>query len=97
MPRQRSSPWAARPPPRPDDGVLAPQDETSMQEPRPDPATATITCPECATRARAAMPENACQYFYVCTGCGVRLTPRAGDCCVFCSYSDSVCPPRQAG
>jgi hypothetical protein len=41
------------------------------------------------------MPENACQYFYSCTSCGTVLRPLAGDCCVFCSYSDQVCPPKQ--
>ncbi|HEX6268144.1 MAG TPA: GDCCVxC domain-containing (seleno)protein [Burkholderiales bacterium] len=24
-----------------------------------------------------------------------RLAPRAGDCCVFCSYGDVPCPPIQ--
>jgi hypothetical protein len=23
------------------------------------------------------------------------LRPRQGDCCVFCSYSDAICPPRR--
>ena len=41
------------------------------------------------------MPTDACQYFYACVGCGVVLKPLPGDCCVFCSYADQVCPPRQ--
>ena len=41
------------------------------------------------------MPENACQHLYRCTGCGELLKPNPGDCCVFCSYADTVCPPRQ--
>jgi hypothetical protein len=57
---------------------------------------ATITCPECNVSAVEAMPTNACVHFYTCTGCGVRLQPLAGDCCVFCSYSDQVCPPKQS-
>ncbi len=56
---------------------------------------ATITCPACGKSAREVMPENACVCSYVCTGCGKRLTPKPGDCCVFCSYADSVCPPKQ--
>ncbi len=56
---------------------------------------ATITCPACGTHAREAMPTNACQHFYPCTGCGEMLKPMPGDCCVFCSYSDSACPPKQ--
>jgi predicted nucleic acid-binding Zn ribbon protein len=56
---------------------------------------ATITCPACGAAAREVMPENACRYLYVCKACGERLRPKPGDCCVFCSYSDAVCPPRQ--
>jgi hypothetical protein len=41
------------------------------------------------------MPTDACQYFYDCAHCGVRLKPKAGDCCVFCSYGDVLCPPVQ--
>jgi hypothetical protein len=57
---------------------------------------ATIVCPLCGTRARETMPENACQHFYRCTGCGEMLKPKPGDCCLFCSYADTACPPRQA-
>src|ERR1700693_2926889 len=56
---------------------------------------ATITCPLCGASARERMPESACQLYYVCTGCGERLRPAPGDCCVFCSYADTVCPPMQ--
>ena len=28
------------------------------------------------------MPTDACQSFYVCTGCGTKLRPKSGDCCV---------------
>jgi len=28
--------------------------------------------------------------FYECTGCGIKLKPKAGDCCVFCSYGSCV-------
>jgi hypothetical protein len=41
------------------------------------------------------MPTHACQYFYDCKGCGAVLKPKAGDCCVFCSYGDVPCPPIQ--
>ena len=39
----------------------------------------------------------ACLFFYTCATCGTVLRPRAGDCCVFCSYSDQVCPPKRTG
>ena len=41
------------------------------------------------------MPTDACQFFYDCRGCGERLKPEAGDCCVFCSYGTMPCPPTQ--
>jgi hypothetical protein len=46
----------------------------------------TITCPKCGYQATEQMPTDACQFFYDCRGCGERLKPEAGDCCVFCSY-----------
>lgn len=41
------------------------------------------------------MPMDACQFFYDCAGCGTVLRPKAGDCCVFCSYGSVPCPPIQ--
>ncbi len=41
------------------------------------------------------MPEDACQYFYQCKGCGVMMKPKRGDCCVCCSYGDVKCPTGQ--
>jgi hypothetical protein len=58
---------------------------------------AVLTCPLCGAQAPETMPENACQHFYRCTGCGQTLKPREGDCCVFCSYADVRCPPMQGG
>jgi hypothetical protein len=29
------------------------------------------------------MPTDACRYFYECIGCGTKLQPKSGDCCVF--------------
>jgi hypothetical protein len=55
-----------------------------------------ITCPDCGYRAVETMPTDACQFFYDCKGCGTRLKPKAGDCCVFCSYGSLPCPPVQA-
>jgi len=58
-------------------------------------ATSTLTCPHCGGQATEAMPTDACQFFYTCTHCGTTLRPRAGDCCVFCSYGSLPCPPKQ--
>ena len=41
------------------------------------------------------MPTDACQFFYDCGGCGERLKPETGDCCVFCSCGTMACPPTQ--
>lgn len=56
----------------------------------------TILCPECGHSKKERMPTNACQYFYECEQCGELLRPKAGDCCVFCSYGDMKCPPKMA-
>jgi hypothetical protein len=56
-----------------------------------------ITCPRCGHRRTEHMPTDACQFFYDCKGCGVRLKPKLGHCCVFCSYGTVPCPPVQSG
>ena len=56
----------------------------------------TITCPACGRAKEEAMPEDACQWFYECSGCGALLRPKSGDCCVFCSYGSVKCLPIQA-
>ena len=43
------------------------------------------------------MPTDACLFFHECAGCRALLRPKAGDCCVFCSYGSVPCPPIQAG
>ena len=55
----------------------------------------TLTCPVCGHQKTETMPTDACQYFYECSGCKTLLKPKAGDCCVFCSYGDVPCPPIQ--
>lgn len=57
----------------------------------------TLVCPQCGHLEKEEMPEDACQFFYECRGCGELLRPLPGDCCVFCSYGDVKCPPIQLG
>ena len=57
----------------------------------------TITCPECGHQKMEVMPTNSCQYFYECEACKALLKPKAGDCCVFCSFGTVACPPVQQG
>jgi hypothetical protein len=54
-----------------------------------------LTCPRCGLTAVEDMPTEACLYFYECTECHTLLRPKAGDCCVFCSYGSVKCPPIQ--
>lgn len=56
---------------------------------------AYLICPFCHKKQGAVMPVNACQHFYKCLFCQKIIKPKQGDCCVFCSYSDSKCPPKQ--
>ncbi|MGB9332772.1 MAG: GDCCVxC domain-containing (seleno)protein [Steroidobacteraceae bacterium] len=58
--------------------------------------TCELTCPNCGHRSTETMPVDACIYFYDCAGCRAVLRPKAGDCCVFCSYGSVPCPPVQA-
>lgn len=55
-----------------------------------------ITCPGCGAAKTEPMPTDACQIFYECTSYGIKLRPKPGDCCVFCSYGSVPCPPIQA-
>lgn len=55
----------------------------------------TLTCPHCGASHTERMPEEACQFFYQCSACKQVLKPKAGDCCVYCSYGSMKCPPTQ--
>ena len=59
------------------------------------PLLVTITCPNCGASAEETMPTNCCVFFYECTACRAMLRPKGGDCCVFCSYGNTRCPPMQ--
>ncbi len=54
-----------------------------------------ITCPICGFKRKEEMPVDACLFFYECLGCHARLKPLPGDCCVFCSFGNEKCPPKQ--
>ncbi|PJC33242.1 hypothetical protein CO051_01825 [Candidatus Roizmanbacteria bacterium CG_4_9_14_0_2_um_filter_39_13] len=55
----------------------------------------TLTCPRCGFKKEEIMPADVCQFFYQCQRCNEVLKPKEGDCCVFCSYADTRCPPKQ--
>ena len=73
------------------------QDPTWCTKQPPMQIESVLTCPHCGHQSAETMPTDACRFFYDCKGCGVRLKPRQGDCCVFCSYGSVPCPPIQAG
>ena len=54
-----------------------------------------ISCPWCAFTSSERMPVDYCQARYECRGCAALLKPKPGDCCVFCSYGTTPCPPVQ--
>lgn len=55
----------------------------------------TITCPLCGHQVTETMPNDFCQFYYDCHGCGDVLRPNKGDCCVFRSFGTAPCPPIQ--
>ncbi|WP_297651135.1 GDCCVxC domain-containing (seleno)protein [Hydrogenophaga sp.] len=59
--------------------------------------TSVLTCPECRHSKAETMPTDACQWSYECEKCHAVLRPKAGDCCVYCSYGTVPCPPIQEG
>lgn len=54
-----------------------------------------VTCPNCGHKEEEMMPLDACVRFYECKQCKTILKPKAGDCCVFCSYGTVPCPDKQ--
>jgi len=55
----------------------------------------TLTCPQCGHATLEEMPMDSCCFFHECVHCHALLRPKAGDCCVFCSYGSVKCPPVQ--
>ncbi|HEX6051916.1 MAG TPA: GDCCVxC domain-containing (seleno)protein [Gemmatimonadaceae bacterium] len=55
----------------------------------------TLTCPNCGAKTHDSMPVDACVYLWSCPVCKATVSPKQGDCCVFCSYGTVPCPPVQ--
>jgi hypothetical protein len=55
----------------------------------------TIRCPECGFKKTETMSADSCQIMYDCEECKAILRPSLGDCCVFCSFGTTPCPPIQ--
>ena len=54
-----------------------------------------IKCPKCNFIKLERMPIDNCLIIYNCEQCHKTITPKEGDCCVFCSYGTISCPPIQ--
>ncbi|WP_081478824.1 GDCCVxC domain-containing (seleno)protein [Candidatus Aquiluna sp. IMCC13023] len=54
-----------------------------------------LTCPNCGQIETHEMPTQWCQHAWICVSCSFRVTPKTGDCCVYCSYGSVICPVRQ--
>ena len=57
--------------------------------------TSEITCPECGNKSTEVLPTDVCAIIYTCENCKTELTPKDGDCCVFCTYGTHKCPSMQ--
>jgi len=57
--------------------------------------TSEITCPKCGFKKTETLPTDVCVIKYTCQKCGEVLHPKEGDCCVFCTYGDHMCPSKQ--
>lgn len=57
--------------------------------------TSEITCPECGHKEVETLPTEVCMIKYDCKNCGEVLTPKDGDCCVFCTHGTHKCPSKQ--
>ncbi|MFN7981146.1 MAG: GDCCVxC domain-containing (seleno)protein [Vicinamibacterales bacterium] len=57
----------------------------------------TLTCPQCLRAVTESMPLDRCVFFWECPSCHAVMKPKAGDCCVYCSFGDRRCPPMQSG
>jgi hypothetical protein len=55
----------------------------------------TVICPHCGSPHEARMAEDSCQISADCPACGKEIRPKAGQCCIFCSWGSAPCPPVQ--
>ncbi len=55
----------------------------------------TLTCPHCGHSYTETMPTDVCRWQSRCPACQQTLRALPGDCCIYCSYGDVPCPPRQ--
>jgi hypothetical protein len=71
------------------------QDNPAVNDSLPDPLMSVLTCPYCGFKKEEAMPVDQCLIFYDCPSCKKKISPKEGDCCVFCSHGSAKCPSMQ--
>jgi hypothetical protein len=54
-----------------------------------------LKCPVCKFTKEEIIPPDSCLILYECEECNAQLKPKAGDCCVFCSYGSVQCSDSQ--
>ncbi|MGQ0828935.1 MAG: GDCCVxC domain-containing (seleno)protein [Bacteroidota bacterium] len=54
-----------------------------------------ITCIHCGHKKEEIMPQYTSQTAYKCNNCGVIITVKQGDCCIYCTYGSVPCPAAQ--
>ena len=57
--------------------------------------TSEITCPKCGHKKVETLPTDVCVIRYTCENCKAELTPKVGDCCVYCTYGTHKCQSKQ--
>jgi hypothetical protein len=55
----------------------------------------TVHCPLCGHKEKIMMPRYASKSYYQCQRCKIVFEAKGDRCCIFCSYGDVQCPPRQ--
>jgi Mn2+/Fe2+ NRAMP family transporter len=67
----------------------------SMSDGKSVELQSVILCPHCGHKKNETMPTDSCLFFYQCEHCKMMLKPKAGDCCIYCSYGTVKCPSKQ--
>ena len=56
---------------------------------------AKICCPFCRFEKAEEMAVGFPERQYTCSACGKKLEVAEAECCVYCKFSDAICPEQQ--
>lgn len=54
-----------------------------------------MKCPHCGHIEPEVMPTGYKEKEYCCKSCKTLLKAQEGECCVYCAYSNMICPAQQ--